>query len=179
MRLLPYLILAYVAVAMQIGMGSLLAVGGSAPDFVLLAAIFIALQAPRESALLGCFGLGLIHDLVSQQPLGLYALGYGIVGLLVVGSQSSLQRESPLAHILVALVSGIVVTLVILLNQRFAPTPPVAPVSPDAALPPLGAGPGALIWGVVWTTLLAPAVLWPLNKLRRYFAFDHSRWRGW
>lgn len=178
MRLLPYLILAYVAVALQIGLGSLLAFGGSAPNFVLLAAIFIALQAPREAALLGCFGLGLIHDLVSQQPLGLYALAYGLVALMIVGSQSSLQRENPVAHLMLAAVGGIVVTLVILVNQRSAPAGPAVQVSPDVTLPAIRVGPGALIWGVVWTTLLAPVVLWPMNKLRKRFAFDHSRWRN-
>lgn len=179
MRLLPFFILAYIAIGLQIGLGSLLAFGGSAPNFVLLAAIFIALQAPREAALLGCFALGLIHDLVSQQPLGLHALAYGLVGLMIVGSQSSLQRENPLAHVMLAAVGGIVVTLVILVNQRFTPAAPAEAISPEIILPALRVGPGALIWGVIWTTLLAPVVLWPLNKLRRRFAFDHTRWRNW
>ncbi len=177
MRLVPYLILAYLAIGLQIGLGSLLAFSGSAPNFVLLAVIYIALQAPREAALLGCFGLGLMHDLVSQQPLGLFALAYGLTGLLIVGSQSSLQRDNPLAHVLVALVSGIVVTLVILLNQRFAPGKPPPVTGPEGdPLPPLRIGLGVLLGGVLWTTVLAPVVLWPLNKLRKRFAFDHTRW---
>lgn len=175
MRLIPFLILAYVAIGMQLGLGSLLAFGGSPPNFVLLAVIFIAVQAPREPALLGCFALGLIHDLVSQHPLGLHALAYGLSAILIVSAQSAFQRDNPLAHVLLALASGIIVMVVILLNQRFKPAVAVAAAEAENALPPIGMRAGALIWGVIWTTILAPVVLWPLSHLRRPFGFD--RWR--
>ena len=55
------------------------------PNLVLLAALFVALNAPRKSALLGCFAMGLMQDLLTQQTLGLYALSYGMVGVMVIG----------------------------------------------------------------------------------------------
>ena len=83
MRWLSYFILGYLAVALQIGLAPYLAYRGAVPNFVLLAAIFIAVNAPREAALLGCFMLGAMQDLVTQQPPGLFAFSYGLVSLLV------------------------------------------------------------------------------------------------
>ena len=84
MRWLTFLILAYLAVALQIGLSPYLAYHGAAPNLVLLAVIFIAVNAPRDSALLGCFALGVMQDLVSHQPPGLFAFSYGLVAMFIV-----------------------------------------------------------------------------------------------
>src|SRR5215212_2628538 len=60
-RGISYVILAYVALGAQIGLSAFIRVGGAPPNLVLLAALFVALNAPKEPALLGCFGLGLIQ----------------------------------------------------------------------------------------------------------------------
>src|SRR5215213_9217449 len=85
MRWPAFFILVYVAVGLQIGMGDFVRIGGSGarPDLVMLAVIFIAIHAPRDAALLGAFGIGLVQDLVSLSPLGLYALAYALVAIHV------------------------------------------------------------------------------------------------
>src|SRR5256885_17206422 len=98
MRWLAYFILAYLAIAVQIGLGPFMRYHEAQPNFVLLAGIFIALNAPRDAALLGCFCMGLIQDLVTQQPPGLFALSYGLTALVVVGSHHVVNREHPLTH---------------------------------------------------------------------------------
>ncbi len=177
MKFLPYFILAYVALGMQSGLGALRGDVGVLPNFVLIAAIFIALHASRDAALLGCFGMGLMQDLLTQQPLGVYALAYGFVGMMVAGSQSSLPRENPLAQIIVALVCGGVVALVILINQRFVPAAPALQVSAELVIPAIRPSVLSLLGGVIVTALLTPLALWPLQKIKRRFAFDHARWR--
>src|ERR1041384_2202503 len=107
MRWLPYFILAYVALGLQAGISAEVAVWSARPNLVLIAAIFIALHAPRETALLGCFVMGLLQDLLSIQPLGLFALSYGLVGMFVISTQEIVYREHPLTHVSLALMSSL------------------------------------------------------------------------
>src|SRR5688572_31370133 len=100
MRWASYFILAYLALGIQIGAGEFLRVGGAKPDLVLLAVIYIAINAPREAALGGAFGMGLMVDLVGLGPLGLYAFAYGLVAMFVVSMQEVVYREHPMAHLL-------------------------------------------------------------------------------
>src|SRR3954468_22143704 len=98
MRLPAYLILVYVTIGLQVGLGELLRVGGSKPDLVLLAVIFIAINAPRDAALLGAFGIGLAQDLLSLSPLGVYALAYSLVAMFTISTQELVYRAHPLTH---------------------------------------------------------------------------------
>ncbi|MCC6240539.1 MAG: rod shape-determining protein MreD [Phycisphaerales bacterium] len=176
MKLLPYLILAYITLGIQSGLGVLWNSSGVMPNLVLLVVIFIASHASRDAALLGCFCLGLMQDLLSQQPLGVYALAYGFVGLIIVGAGHNFARTNPLIQMGTALVCGIVVLFILLINQRFVPAAPALQLSPDSFVPAIRPPVWPLISGVFLTSLLAPLVLWPLHKMKRYFAFDRRRW---
>src|SRR5688500_5085379 len=112
MRWASYFILAYLALGIQIGAGEFLRVGGARPDLVLLAVIYIASNAPRDAALGGAFGMGLMVDLVGLGPLGLFALAYGVVAMFVVSMQELMYKEHPLAHFLVALIASLLVSTV-------------------------------------------------------------------
>src|ERR1044071_3234499 len=114
MRLLAYLILAYVMLGLQLGLRGQIAIGSAWPNLVLLAVIFIAINAPRDAALLGCFGLGVLQDLLTQHPPGLFAFAYGVVGLAVAGTHQAVYREHPLTHFSMTLAGGIVVAIIIL-----------------------------------------------------------------
>ena len=109
MRWLSYFILAYVAIGVQAGVGNFVSYQGAEPDFVLLAVVFIALNAPREPALTGCFVLGLLKDLLTLGPLGLSALAYSLVGMFVISTQAVVYREHPLTHFSLVLISGLMV----------------------------------------------------------------------
>lgn len=161
MRWLPYFILAYVFLGLQIGMGDYLAFQGAVPNLVLLAVIFVATHAQRDSALLGAFSLGLLQDLLSPHSPGLYALSYGFVGMACVGTSQVLYRESPSMHLMLAFVGGLITGFIVLLHGWIR-------------------GPSVSMWtmllSIAYTTALSPIVLGLLSRVRRIFAFQGS-WR--
>src|SRR5438067_8306078 len=116
MRWLAYFILAYLILGLQAGMSAFVQFRGAAPNLVLLAMLFIALCAPRDAALLGAFGLGLMQDLLTQQPLGLYAFSYGLIAMLVIPSQSMMYREHPVTHVSMALVGSVICSVLIIID---------------------------------------------------------------
>jgi rod shape-determining protein MreD len=148
---------------------------GGGPNLALLAAVFIAINAPRDAALLGCFVIGLMQDLVSQQPLGMFALSYGLMGWIVNGMGQVVYRAHPLTHVALALLGSLVTTMMILLAGWLHP-PTAAGVSAGGAILPAVRVPiGGLLSGAVWTAILAPMVLGILHRLRKWFAFDPMR----
>ena len=162
MRWLTYFILAYLAIGLQLGGGDYLSVAGARPNVVMLAVIFIAINAPREPALLGCVGIGLLQDLVTLQPLGLYAAAYGLVGMFVVSTQEIVYREHPFTHLSLAFVGCLLVSAVVLVHGLVRPP---------------RASPGALFATAVYTAALAPLVLWGLQRTKRAFNFSAPRRR--
>ena len=162
MRWLTYFILAYLAIGLQLGGGELLSIAGAKPNLVLLAVIFIAINAPREPALLGCVGIGLLQDLVTLQPLGVYAAAYGLVGMFVVSTQEIVYREHPFTHLSLAFVGSLLVAAVVLVHGLIRP-------------PRLS--PGAMFGTAVYTAALAPVALWGLGRIKRAFSFAPPRRR--
>lgn len=165
MRSITYLILAYFALGAQVGLSPFIRLGGTPPNLVLLAVLFIALNAPREPALLGCFGLGLMQDLLTQQTLGIYALSYGIVAMFVIGTQQLLYRDHPLTHISIALAAAIICAVVILLHGVFR-------LPPERRIEPI-----KLFYSTLYTTALSPFLLGVLQKMKRPFGFQTRRLR--
>ncbi len=94
------------------------------PNLVLLAVIFIALNAPRDTALLACFGLGAMQDLTSGGTMGLYAFCYGIVALMIVAIQQAVYRRHPVTHLMLALVTGVLVALILAFHGWLRPPGP-------------------------------------------------------
>src|SRR3954463_1427148 len=116
MRWAAYFILAYVAIGLQIGLGEYLRVGGALPNLVLLAVIFIAVNAPRDAALLGAFGIGVVQDLVSLSPLGVDALAYSLGAMFTISTQELVYRAIPVTHFSLALVGGLLSAAVIAIH---------------------------------------------------------------
>ena len=168
MRWPIYFILAYFAVALQIGIGSHFTVWGARPNLVMIAVVFIAMHAPRDAALLGCFALGIMQDLTTADPsrLGLYGLAYGLFALMIGGYGTPAVRGNPIMHFVLTLMCGIVTAFVVLLHgwlHRFTHGIPM-PI-------------GTMLWSAAYSALLAPFILVPLNRLRRLFAFEPPRRR--
>ena len=155
MRWLPFLILAYLTVGLQVGLGGWLSVGGARPDFVLLAAAFVCLSGPAEGALLGCLALGVMQDFVAREPFGTYALAYGLAGLIVVGAGREVGRDHPITHAVLTLLAGITLAVAVALINRARGMP--------------GAGFGAATLTIFYTALLAPIVLWALRRMKGLF----------
>src|SRR5687768_8731616 len=157
MRWPIYFILAYLAVALQIGLGALSRVWRAAPSLVMIAAVFIAIHAPRDAALLGCFALGIMQDLTTAEPsrLGLYGLAYGIFALLIGGFGTPAVRGNPVIHIVLTFVCGLITALVVLLHGWL-------PITRGIRMPV-----GVMMWSALYTALISPILLVPLNRLRK------------
>src|SRR5271155_2385884 len=108
MRWLPFSILAYLVLGLQIGAARSVEIGsaGDQPDFILIAVVFVILNAPRDAALLGSFILGALEDLVSGQPFGLYALSYAMIALCLSQAMQAVYRDHPLTHFICVLFGG-------------------------------------------------------------------------
>jgi rod shape-determining protein MreD len=161
----PYFILAYVALGMQVGLSGYIRVGSVPPNLVLLAALFIALNAPKEAALIGCFGLGLMQDLLTQQTMGIYALSYGLVAMFIISTQQLVYREHPLTHFSIAASASIMCAVVMILHDLFR-------MGPDERT-----GLSVLFYSALYTTILSPIILGVMQKLRRAFGFQSRRLR--
>ena len=166
MRWLSFFILAYVMLGLQSGLARAIEWKSASPDFVLLAVIFLALNAPRDTALLACFILGLLRDLSGDGTLGLFALSYGVVAVIVAGVQQAVNRKHPVTHFLLALIGGIVVAIVLALHGWIRPPEP-------GGRPPMG----PLIYSAIYSAALAPVVLSALQKIIRLFRFQTARGR--
>ncbi len=163
MRALPFAILAAIALVLQISVVPAIAVsGGFEPQLLLILALFVALFARAEAALIGCWVLGLLVDLQSEARLGSYAFAFGLVGLGIVQIRSSLFRDHPLSHVVLAF-------LFCLLAEMVAAAP----------LAVSGVPPGALIRLLLYqplstaayTSLLTPCLMPLLNTFRRKMQF--------
>lgn len=161
MRFLPFILLGYVAIGLQVGLAPHLRIAGAAVNVGLIAAVFIALNAPREPALLGAFVLGLMQDLVSSLPLGTFAFSYGVVALALVGTHRVVYGTHPLTHAFVTLAGGLVVALLLLL---------LGWVRADARV-----GLGASLGTALLTAAAAPLLLWFVERFKRVFGFAPSR----
>jgi rod shape-determining protein MreD len=159
LRWLHFILLAYVMLGLQIGLGAFAEMGGGRVNFVLIAAVFIAINAQRDPAVIACFALGLLHDVVGVGPIGQYALAYCCVALLVSGGERSLSVEHPFTHGLVTLFGGVVVaTIVLLISWWHGVRTSLA----DELLTAL------------FSALMAVPAMWVLTKLRRSFRFRTS-----
>jgi rod shape-determining protein MreD len=160
MRLIAFLILAYLMLGLHIGLSGHWAVRGAAPNLGLLAAVFIALHASRHAALLGALTLGLLQDLATQQPLGIYALSYALMALLAIQVTGAVLRNSIVIQAGLTLIGGLIVTVVVLLR---------------GLVHGLEASIGTLLLTAAYTTMLAVPILWILARLKRPFAFNPRR----
>lgn len=156
MRWLPFILLAYVMLGLQIGLGGLPRAG--AVNFVLIAAVFLSLNATRSVAVPACFGLGLLQDLAGIGPIGTFALIYSIVAMLIAGTDRALSAEHPLTHFVITLAGGVVTAIVLWLHGKVAKYGVPMPL-----------GPGLV--SAFYSAVVAMPALWVLNRMRRYFRF--------
>lgn len=162
MRWITCFILAYVALGVQMGLGEFVRVRGATPSVALLVVIFIALNAPRDAALLACFVIGALQDITTLTPLGLYALAYSLVGMFVVSTHDVVSSNHPATHFSMAFVGALVMGAVIYLHGLVR--------GPAVGLP-------GLFESALYTAILAPIVLGLLTRIKKVFAFSRRRLR--
>jgi rod shape-determining protein MreD len=176
MRPLSYFILAYITLGLQAGIARAIQWHSAGPNFVLLIVIFIALNAPRDTALLACFGLGAMQDLTSGGTMGLYALCYGIVALFIVAIQQAVYRRHPVTHLMLAIVTGFIVALILAFHGWLRPPGPER--APDGQhLPAIHSPVLPLFYTAIYSAILAPFLLGGLQRISRLFRFQSARRR--
>lgn len=173
MRWFAYFILAYVMLGLQLGLGAHMQYRGTAPNLVLLVVIFLSLNAPRTEAMLGSFLLGAMQDLVTLEPMGLYAFSYGLVAMLVSLVGQLAYREHPLTQFFMTLVGGGLTAFVLLIHGWIHPLSP-ARTQGNVVIHAVRQSPGVLLVCIVYTALLSPIVLGVLQRMQRVFAFQPS-----
>lgn len=168
MRWIPYFILAYLAIALQMGLNGYLKIGRAEPNLVLPIMVFIAINARREEGLFGAFILGLLQDLFTQQPFGLYAFAYGMAALFIVGAQPALSKDHPLTHAFVTFLAGLLVGAIICFSDWAYPRLHGVTDWPawSASLAVLRA---------LCTAAVAPFLLFFLVRIKGIFGFRKSR----
>jgi rod shape-determining protein MreD len=176
MRPLSYFILAYITLGLQAGIARAIQWNTAGPNFVLLAVIFIALNAPRDTALLACFGLGAMQDLTSGGTMGLYAFSYGIVAVMIVAIQQAVYRRHPLTHFMLALVTGILVAIILAIHNWLRPPAPEI-ISAGQHLPPIHTPILPLFYTAIYSAILAPFLIGGLQYFNRLFRFQSARRR--
>ena len=164
MRALPFFILAIICLVLQVAVAPAMAVTSlrAAPQPLLILALFVALFAKRDAALLGCWMLGFMQDLASVTLIGTGALAYGLIGLAIVRVRSSVFRDHPLSHIFLALVFGFLANELIALrvaaadgfNSRLLLAEPLATA--------------------IYTALLAPCLMPLLYAMRKLMQFPEK-----
>ena len=168
MRWPAYFLLAYVMVGVQIGVGAYAQVRGVGPDLVLLVVVFVALHAPRAEAVVGGLLLGGMQDLVTLQPLGLFAAAYGLTAAAVTRAAPDVRRGHPLTHVAMALGGGAITGVLLVVHDHVHPGSAAARVGPRVAAV-----------SALYTAVLAPFVIGPLDRLNRLFGFGPpNRRRG-
>ncbi|HZL37482.1 MAG TPA: rod shape-determining protein MreD [Tepidisphaeraceae bacterium] len=175
MRLVSYFIFTYIVLGLQIGVAPFVAFHGVAPNLVLLAVVFVALNAPKDAALLGCFALGVIQDLLTQQSPGLYAFSYGLLAMFIVAAQPVVDRDHPLTHVSLALIGGLLTAFVLMIHSWIHPAGARTATEGNVALPAIRIPIGLEFLRALYTAALAPFILFVLQRTRKVFAFQPTR----
>jgi rod shape-determining protein MreD len=180
LRWFAFFILAYLFLGFQLGIGSYASFRGVSPNLLLLVVVFIALNARREPAMLGCFLLGAVQDLITLQPVGLFALSYGLVAMLVGWLAESVRRSHPLTHLSVTFLSGTLMAMLLIVHDYFRPSGTVEPIVAvgGTVVRAVRIGPRVMLVSVLYTTLLAPFVIWLLQLANSFFGFQSNRRRA-
>lgn len=156
MRWYAAVILAYVLLGAQLGMGGHWGFDSFGANLPMVAVIFICLNAPREPALTFCLVLGLIQDLLTGDRPGIHAFAYGLVGLFTTSAARVVFRDHPVTHIVCTFVGQILLSATVLAASLVHHTHP-----PAASL--LGAS--------LYTAALAPLVIFFLERIKPFFGF--------
>ncbi|NJL32348.1 MAG: hypothetical protein HC898_12425 [Phycisphaerales bacterium] len=133
MRTWTFILIAYLCLSLQIGLGPLWMLpwmGGVKPSLLLTLAMFIALWAPPMRVIWSCLVLGLLTDIAYPLPvqgsvqdavvLGPYALAYMLAGWLGLKARALVFRDSYISMAAMVFLLGLVVHLlaVALFNLR-------------------------------------------------------------
>lgn len=125
-RLLLLLGFLSVAAVVQTTLADLFVIGQARPDFLLALVVYLALSFDLREVLVPIWVLGIFRDAFSLGPIGMYALIFLVVGLLVSWVRAYAFRDSLLTVVATAVFAVAVCELfaAAALSVRY-PMPPV------------------------------------------------------
>ena len=188
MRWIPFLILAWVFIGLEIGLRLAMPFGEQAiaPSFVLILAVYVAMGAPRVHALWAAVLLGACVDLASRRVLvgpggatdltvlGPNVLGYVLSAQFTLTMRGVVFRKHPISLAFLAVLSGAVCAVLV-----------VALLSLRSLYDPTDFRPGSALWhGLLsagYTGLVAlpvGAVLLMLNPILGFYSGPTRRGIG-
>ena len=171
MRWVSFFILVFVTMVLQVGLGRLIGLGPQRimPDLLLLLAVVLAFRGPVDEVLLASWFLGLAKDLTSQAPLGMYALSFGLLALLITRLRGVLYGENMLTQAVAALVGSFLVEHLVfvlgLLKGRYT-----GAVYESVVL--------GMMFSALFTAALIPYAQWIVWKLQRRLSLPERRRYG-
>ncbi len=163
MRWLSFFILAYITLGLQTGLARAIQWDSATPNFVLIAVIFIAINAPRDAALLGAFILGALDDMTSQGILGLLAFSYALSAAMILPIARGMQRKHPATHFGLVLAAGLLTAIIVAFHGMIRPVT-------GSIRPPTG----PLFYSAIYSAVLAPFVLAGLQRMSKLFRFQRT-----
>lgn len=124
MRWIPFLLLAWLFMGLEIGLRSSMPFGEAAvaPSFALILSIYVAMGAPSVQALWAAVLLGSCVDLASRRVLseggdltilGPNALGFALSAQLTLVMRGVVFRKNPIALALMAMSGGLVCAVLV------------------------------------------------------------------
>ncbi len=110
-RTLPIVAALVVAALLQVALAPHLAIGGVAPNLLLLVVLSLALLRGAGSGAAAGFAAGLVFDLLGTGPIGPAALVLAVVGYLAGSLQENMFAEGWRLPVTVVFIAGLVAEL--------------------------------------------------------------------
>ena len=124
------------------------------PDLFVILTVFLAMRAPREEALPLCWCTGLVSDLLSCGPLGVYALLHMTVALAILRTRASVDPRLAVTYAMFGFLASLMTGAANL-----------GVISLHAERWPRGAMLGVVLTSSLVTGGLAPFCVWALARL--------------
>ncbi|MBX3395856.1 MAG: rod shape-determining protein MreD [Phycisphaerae bacterium] len=163
MRWLPFAILLYVTTVLQTAFAPFIAIHTVRPDLMLILAVYYAMHARRYDALIACWIIGLVTDLAGTSyteqgysNIGVSAMAFGIIGLIVVSMRELAFRESAATQLITTFLAKLALNLMVGSHMLYV-------------LDDWGRFPGVFtvaFWHAVYTAGLALYGYWILRQMR-------------
>ena len=158
MRWLITAALFLVMLTAQQAAGPHLHVLGATPDFLVIFVVQIALVLPPFDAILWSWGMGLAADLYGDTPVGVLAVTYALVALVITRIRGQIFAAHILTRLTLVLIADVLQHLVLLFSQiiRGHPIPFLLSLR-TAALD--------VLYTVVFALVLLPTLSFVLGRL--------------
>ena len=175
MRWLTFFLLLYFATALQAAhLGQWSEFGYFHIEYIFMLAVFYALFAEKDAALLACFWCGLMYDLTGQSIVGLEAILAGMIALGIVSIRMHIFRASVLGQMVITFLG-----VMLFLAGRLA-LGHLALFLAGRAVPIINilAYTGVILSSSIYTAVVAPWIFRVLFLLGDMLGFDMQHRRG-